>query len=236
MALVTERVLLYSGGMDSHAAWMLTGSCWPCVYVCHGAPAEVRELETLEVLGALPGMVLHVVRGPDLHRLVASDGHIAHRNLLLLACAASAFPHASVLGYGAVAGEASPDKTPAFMRATSKALTRSENRRVRVVAPLGRMTKAQAYAAALALPGGAAQLAATWSCYDPSGPCNECQACYRRELARWRAGQRQRPPALPVLTDGPVANLRRAPLRHWPAMTRANVDSVRALLDQRRHP
>lgn len=234
MAVVAERMLLYSGGMDSHALWMLTGSCWPCVYVRHGAPNEHRELETLEGLGGLPGMVLHIVSGPDLHALVASDGHIAHRNLLLIACAASAFPDATVLAYGAVRGEASPDKTPSFMRAASKALTRSENRRVRVVAPLVHMTKAQAYAKALALPGGAAQLAATWSCYDPNGPCGQCQACYRRELARWRAGQRGEPPALPTLTDGPVANLRRAPLRHWPAMAMANIDSLRALRAGRR--
>ena len=232
------RLLLHSGGLDSHIAWLIDRGRTP-VWVDHGQENSTRERETLYRLAEyhdrdkVPFVATGIV-GPDLGPMIQPDGHIAHRNLCLLLTVAMRFPDAVEIAYGALRGEASADKSPAFVRAASRVLSESEGRSITVEAPLLHFTKGQALRVAQAYPGAGA-LALTWSCYHNDGPCGQCQACYRRHLAEWTAGLRKDPPAaLPTETKGWRANLAAMPLRRWPAAAAANMPAVRALLANRR--
>lgn len=232
MALVT-RYLLHSGGLDSHVAWLLDPTRVP-VYIRHGASNERHEIEALRGLVKWGNFSPRYIHGPDIGRWAAPDGHVRHRNLVLLACVAS-LSDAEEVAYAAVRGEASADKSPQFVASLARTLHISE-RDTTLVAPLARLTKAQALARAVELGDTARrQLDATRSCYSHYVlPCGECQACYRRALAYWTIGLRDLPPPLPKKTDGAFENLRRTPVRRWPDLARANVPAARAMWARRR--
>lgn len=222
MAVV--NVLLHSGGLDSHICWLLTR--WQPVYVRYGSEAEDSELRALRWLSELvAGFNPIVVDGPVLG--AQADGHVAHRNLALLTTTA-ATTGASRLAYGALLGEGSPDKSVRFRVAASLALSASEHRRIRVVAPLGRYTKTGALVMALRrFPDLRPLLPVLVACYHGRA-CGACQGCYRRALAEWAAGLRSAPPPRPTETFGPIATLRgNSPLR-WPSLAVANWHSARA--------
>lgn len=229
-------VQLFSGGLDSLALWHLCGRPQP-VYVRVGAPYEEHELDTLELLARnVPGFTPRVVDGPRIAASPHPDGHIDHRNLVLLATAAS-YTGASRLLLGALLGEASPDKSRAFLRATSRALTASERRPVRVVAPARRWTKTGLLRRFLAAhPDAAWQLAYTRSCYAPGGPCGTCQACFRRAVALYRAGLAPERPRLPARAGSPWAALRTAGPARWPALAVNNGGAALALAGIRPAP
>ena len=236
---MSVRLLLHSGGMDSHICWLMDRERLP-VYVAHGSGNQRTELDRLHALRGHHANDMHafdfaVVRARDLSHSVQLDGHITHRNAYLILSAAMAFPDVEEVAYGALRGEGSPDKSPRFVRAMTRMLTMSEGRPCTVEAPLLHMTKAQALRYAQRLDGADA-LELTWSCYHPGpDPCGQCQACYRRHLAQWSAGLRPDPPtALPTETFGPWATLRRTPVSRWPALAAANMPAMRAMLANRR--
>lgn len=224
------RVQLFSGGLDSLAIWHLMGRPTPC-YVRVGAPYEAAELDTLALLQVMvPGFDPHVVQGPPVAADPAADGHVLHRNLVLLATAASA-TGADTLYLGALRGEASADKSARFLRAAGRALSASENRRVRVLAPAHRWTKAQLLRQlARQYPEAVPLLALTRSCYQPRGECGTCQACFRRHVALYRAGLREERPQLPPGAAGAArTNLAAASPSRWPALAVNNTSAALAL-------
>ena len=231
------RYLLHSGGLDSHVAWLLDPDRVP-VYVCHDARNQHRELAALADLADNdPSFAPLIIDGLSVGHGATLDGHVRHRNLVLLVTVA-AHLHANEVVYAAVRGEASADKSPEFVRALDRTLRISEG--TRLVAPLLRWTKGQAVRAALDAAHdrdkAVEALLLTRSCYSAEAPeCGQCQACYRRHLALWQAGMQDTPPDhLPTETDGAWANLRRTPLRRWPDLARANTVAVRAWLASRR--
>lgn len=234
-----KRYLLHSGGLDSHVAWLMDPTRVP-VYVRHSSRNELREVLALGALADHdPNFTPMFVRCPEIGMDAAFDGHVRHRNLLLLAMVAQ-LHDCDEVAYGAVRGEASADKSPQFVRAFDRALRISEG--TRLVAPIAHLTKGQAVAELVWSTPSVDRmrvieaLELTRSCYSAdSGECGVCQACYRRALAFWQAGIVPDPPAsLPTETDGAWANLRRTPLRRWPDLVRANVPAVRAWLASRR--
>jgi 7-cyano-7-deazaguanine synthase in queuosine biosynthesis len=195
---VSVRVQLFSGGLDSLCLWYLTGRP-EAVYVRVGAPYEKQEEQTVRRLTyAIPGFQPRFVNGPDLSGLVAPDGHIPVRNLLLAATAVAHTGAGEVI-LGAVLGEASPDKSRRFLKAASTALSRSEGRLVTLAAPAHRWTKTGLLRRFLAAhPDRAHLVAQTRSCYAAEEvPCGDCQACFRRNVALWHAGLNNTPPRLP---------------------------------------
>lgn len=211
------RVLLFSGGLDSVAIWHLTGRPHP-VYIRLGHPYEDAELHTLRVLSELvPRLDVDVVDGPNIGWREFPDGHIPHRNLVLATTAAAHFSPAEIM-VGALLGEASPDKSRRFLRATSAALTASENRPVRVWAPAARWTKAGLLRRFLAAEPRAAHIVAhTRSCYAPEGECGRCQACFRRSVALYHCGLTDVRPTPPPGAD-PVRAVLGAGMVRWPAL------------------
>lgn len=223
-----RTALLFSGGADSVAAWFLLGRP-NAVYVRIGHAYQDRELRTIDhQMRSDPRLNVKVLQGPDLGDLEQADGHIPHRNALLAATVA-AHGYERIL-LGALAGEASPDKQPRFMRALSQMLSTSESHRVVVEAPLRRYTKTGAIRRLLREhPEAWPMLNASRSCYGNSDePCLACQACFRRWVAfrlnHLPAGPRPSTPRIRprLLLDAGVAA--------WPGIVRNNWDAVRAFL------
>lgn len=211
-----SRVLLFSGGLDSVALWHLVGRP-PAVYVRLGHRYENEEVRTIRELEAtVPGLRVDITSGPLIGQYEAPGGHIPHRNLTLIACAAAHYAGADEILLGALLGEASPDKSRRFLRATSAALSASEHRRVRVSAPAHRWTKTGLLRRFLAAEPRAAEIiACTRSCYSPGGQeCGQCQACFRRSVALYHCGLTDRRPTPPPGAD-PWSALRSAGVTRW---------------------
>lgn len=217
-------VLLHSGGCDSQVCWLMNPH-WKPVYVRHGAGNEDAEITALMDIrrrdSRFQPCVLKTI-APD----IEFDGHIAHRNALLLVTALAAFPHAEAIAYGALLGEGSGDKSATFARHLAHALSVGEGRRIKVLRPLRHMTKATALRRGLKLDYHHT-LDATTSCYH-GNDCGVCQACFRLGIAHYLNGHRQAPPPLPIETYGIRAALRANNLRRWPSMALANLDVIRA--------
>ena len=232
------RVQLFSGGMDSLCLWALAERPQP-VYVRVGAPYEREELETLAALErAVHGFVPWILDGPPVARSPRADGHVLHRNLVLLTTAASLAGGDELL-LGALLGEASPDKSRRFRRAVTAALTASEGRPCRVVTPAARMTKTGLLARALvAHPWVATVLPLTRSCYRPAGPpCDACPACFRRAVAEFHTGLRDARPSRPSATARQAWRAARtAGVGRWPALAVNNTTAALALAGYRLHP
>lgn len=202
--------MLFSGGLDSLCIWYLAGKPTP-IYILTGHRYQDAERITLAGLQQrIPDFTPIHVMGPPIGNTEQPDGHVPHRNLALLVAAAGAVPTARTLLIGALLGEASPDKSRRFLRAASAAVTASENRPVKVVAPAHHLTKTgllrlfterHPYAAPL--------LAHTRSCYNPDQVCGDCPACFRRDVALFRVGLSPNRPILPQVVT-PRAALRAA--------------------------
>ena len=217
-----HSALLYSGGLDSVAAAWLLPHAVP-VYVTLGHPYEAAELRTARQLAPH----LHVLAGPPVGRLQEPDGHIRHRNALLVTVAAA---HGYRTIYmGAVRGEASPDKSPAFFRRMTQLLATSEAERHAVQAPFAHLTKSQLLRQALAAGMPHQRALASRSCYSPAGACGQCQACFRRWVALVHAGLPAGPrPATPPANAW--RHLRRAGVRRWWDVAVNNMEALWARL------
>lgn len=236
-----KRVVLFSGGMDSLAAWRLYAPDASLCYVRIGAPYEGRELRSILDRG-FAGDVQIVQASETLGEAADKAGRVPLRNLLFAVTAAADFEADEVV-LGALAGETSPDKSRRFAAAASAAMSASEGRRIRLTLPFRRMTKAQLVAAFLrAHPRmGAAMLRACPSCYaerlpDGAVGCGRCMSCLRRWVAMSLNGIEERYAERPWTgdwlhrdRDSWLGYLRRTPARDWPGVARANWELLRAL-------
>ena len=224
-----KRILMHSGGLDSHILWHWLGAAdsgVTNVYVGHKAKNELQELTALVRLkGMAEGFDYDVVGAETM--IAHADSHIPHRNLRLMLKLAVAYPQVEEIYYGALRGEASADKSEAFIAAASRCLSESEGRRIDVIAPFAQITKTQVVRLGYELVP-LAELDATRSCYSwAEGVCGQCQACFRRDAA-FASIHKTPMPTLPdqALTRGPLDNLVDTPIRRLPALLAANRDYV----------
>lgn len=234
---MNRPVLLFSGGLDSLALWYLLDRP-RAVYVQLGHQYQVAEQQTIDRLSAtVTGLSVELVRGPYLaHREDLRTGHIPHRNLAL-ATTTAAVTGADRILLGALLGEASPDKSRRFLKATSAALTASEGRRITVEAPAHRLTKTGLVRKALSrYPEAALPLTMTRSCYSPDPTvqeCGECPACFRRQVALFRTGLSDRAPELPVRFQSPLEAMAGAGVARWPGILANNLGAALAVMGRR---
>lgn len=235
-----SRALLFSGGMDSLAAWRLLGAEHR-VYVRIGAPYESRELESIERRGLLPGLQV-VDAVPGLGLQADGAGRVPLRNLLF-AITAAAVTGADEVVLGALAGETSGDKSRSFAAAATAAMTASEGRQVRLWLPFRGTTKAQLVRRYMRQAGNPflheADLRESPSCYAATLPhgiagCGACMSCLRRWVAMSLNGIHERYLQDPAAQDlhghgGWWKFMRRTPLRDWTGVARVNAELLLAL-------
>ncbi len=180
-----KPLLLLSGGLDSVMLWRLLDEPL-AAYVRLGHRYQDSEIAALHRM-PIQFQVVNRLRLGDLEE---GDGHIAYRNLLLATTVAAVFPDVDTIYLGALRGESSRDKTPAFFHQLSTLLSYAERRRVEVTAPALHLTKTKLVALYRERFPSAADL--DWlldsrSCYqhhryDTIG-CGRCMACFRRWVA-----------------------------------------------------
>lgn len=234
MAQSRRRIQLFSGGLDSYMLWHLLDKP-DAVYVRYGHKYQNRELDTIAALQEFePDLRVTLIDGPRIGALEQADGHIPHRNLLLVTTAVASL-NPEIVYLGALRGEASLDKSYRFLRRTSRLLSFSEQP-VKVRSPSKRYTKTQLVAKFIkTYPDKVDRLAVTRSCYaDTTMPCGRCVACYKRWVAMTNNGIEeayQTSPAFGVERSLPalLPYLWRMPLREWPAVIQNTLDAVRAM-------
>lgn len=177
---VTDRVLLYSGGMDSVALSMIER--WDTrLYVDMGTAYSAAERSRLDDDVVVVDLPLGVWERPD--------GIIPLRNLVLVCIAAQ---YGSTIGMAATAGDRVLDKSPHFAEVTSNLLSWlwqpqhwTDGKHVEVVLPTKTLTKRQLVQRVAAL--GADNLdtlARSWSCYSGGDvECGACKPCRRKWVA-----------------------------------------------------
>lgn len=115
--------------------------------------------------------------------------YLPGRNALLLSHAAVACAQRGIdrLALGILRSNPFGDASPRFLRQMARALTLALGRRVRILTPLRRMTKARVMRLGRQTP-----LALTFSCIDPKGsrPCGRCNKCAERRRAFQQLGLR----------------------------------------------
>lgn len=178
-----KTVLAYSGGLDSFILWILLGQP-QCLYVAGGHAYQGRELETILAHRRKLGVNCYISRKINWADFEQEDGHIPYRNDLILTAMSMEFPGATILAYGALSGETSPDKSGAFIRRKSRLMSMQAGHRIRVVAPARHMTKTELVAKYIREGHAVNYLHQTRSCYRPGDlGCGRCMACFRRWVA-----------------------------------------------------
>lgn len=229
-----KRILLFSGGLDSYMLWHLLNRPDP-VYVRYGHKYQERELDTIAALQRIePDLQMTMLDGPRIGSLERDDGHIPHRNLLLVTTAV-AMMNPAVVYLGALRGEASRDKSYRFLRRTTRLLSLCEEP-VKVLSPSKRYTKTQLVARFIKrFPEQVEQLSVTRSCYaDTALPCGRCVACFKRWVAMANNGMEETYQVCPGFgversVGALLPYMLRMPLREWPAVLQNTVDAVRAM-------
>ena len=184
-----KRILLFSGGLDSYAAWHLLGKPTP-LYFALGHRYERAERATIAYLERTnPGLDVLIDNRVSLDDIEQPDAHIPLRNALLIALAA-ATQDPDVIYIGALRGESSRDKSMKFLRITEEMLSFLRNKPIRIEAPFLRLTKADVVKRLIKeKPDAVAGIQDTFSCYTYAVPrsdykgCGRCMACFRRWVA-----------------------------------------------------
>lgn len=248
MNLDTRPILLFSGGLDSFAAWRLLRHPRP-VYFALGHRYQDRELAAIRRLTDLsrnlPSRLdVEIVDRLRLGDLEQPDGFIPLRNLLLASAGVLALKPGSAVYLGGLRGEASRDKSRRFFRESSRLLSFLEGRKITVAAPFRHVTKSQLVAEYIRqFPAEQHLLRATRSCYSeqvltsPLVGCGRCMACFRRWVAMTNNGIQEHflePPytwSVVQQRNWPTwwGNLRKAPLAEWGGILNNNLDAWRAM-------
>ena len=229
-----KRIQLFSGGLDSYILWHLLEKPH-AVYVRYGHKYQQKELETIEALQQIePDLHVTFLDGPQIGAMEQEDGHIPHRNLLLVTTAA-ALLNPDIIYLGALKGEASRDKSYRFLRRTTRLLSFCEQS-VKVLSPSKRYTKTQLVKKFIKqFPHKVEKLATTRSCYaDTELPCGRCVACYKRWVAMTNNGIEEDYMVSPAFAversvTGLLPYVWRMPAREWYAVLRNTFDAIRAM-------
>lgn len=183
-----KEVMLYTGGMDSYMAWRLLDKP-PILYVDMGHAYAEREIENLKVLH--PDLYVPSDDRLFLGDLETASGWIPLRNAFLLMVGAVYRDDISTVYLNALKGEGSNDKAPRFLRQMTDMMSFCLERKVKAVAPFGKLHKYQLvrlFLERFPAPSDLQALCATSVCYRaalPSGMtgCGACGSCFFRWVA-----------------------------------------------------
>ena len=195
-----RAVLLLSGGLDSYTAGAIAardGYELFALTVRYGQ-VHAREVDAARRVAAALGVSRHVELQVD---VAAADGipstYVPARNTvflsLALAWAETVGAETIVLGVNALDYSGYPDCRPEYLEAFERLAglaTKAgvEGGRLKILAPLIAMSKAEIVRAGLALD---LDYGLTHSCYDPSPdgrPCGRCDSCLLRAKGFHEAG------------------------------------------------
>jgi 7-cyano-7-deazaguanine synthase in queuosine biosynthesis len=184
-----QRLLLYSGGIDSFIAYHFL-SYPQTIYFGIGHKYEYKEIHAIEKTipqTKIDQSMLH------LGKIEQPDANIPMRNLFLLAAAASYIQSKEAVIYLIVQkGEMEiPDRTNDFLSRASIMLTSLCERKIEVQSPFVELTKTMMVKWYVDKGFPIDALKNTHACYTPTidrTPCYACAACFRRWVALFNNG------------------------------------------------
>ncbi|MDR0477321.1 MAG: 7-cyano-7-deazaguanine synthase QueC [Desulfobulbaceae bacterium] len=222
-----KAVVLLSGGLDSATTLAMAGVAHDCYALSfdYGQRQKI-ELEHAKKIAKVMGAKEHLILRLDLAMIggsaltsdtpVPKDGltddipvtYVPARNIILLAQAlawAEVMSAAKIfIGVNAIDYSGYPDCRPPFLRAFERMANLGtkagvEGRKIRIVAPLINMSKAEIITVGTRL---GVDYSLTHSCYDPLGDlaCGRCDACRLRLKGFAEAGLKD---PIPYQRKGP---------------------------------
>lgn len=229
---MTNEVLLFSGGLDSVAAWHLLNKP-KALYVELGHRYQDRELASIERSGIPVKRTGRLFLG-DCEQ---ADAHIPFRNLAFALVAAM---EADTIYTVALKGEGSRDKSKKFFRDTSKLLSHIAGRKIVYTAPFAHLTKTALVSKYVERGFDVQTLLNSTSCYaatfsDGYTGCGECMACFRRWVAMTLNGISENYVKNPAEWDGIKRvkagwkALLHADPREWGHIAANNLEALKAL-------
>jgi len=186
-----QRILLYSGGIDSYIAYHYLG--YPqTIYFALDHKYELQEIAAIK--RTIP-QTLIVENVLTLGAFEEPDANIRSRNLMLLLAAAYYVQASTAAIYLVVQkGEMNiPDRTSDFLMRSSKMISELTEKEIVVGSPFTQMTKTEMVEWYLTQKLPVDGLLNTHACYQPKEvfegtevfrkPCHACPACFRRWVA-----------------------------------------------------
>lgn len=175
-----KKVLLFSGGIDSFAAWHYFQKP-PTVYFNVKSRYSQRELAAVKAL--IPSTIID--NSLDLSdREVGKNAYIPFRNLLLACQAVKYSDHIVIAG---LQDDMVSDKNEYIFSRFGSLLSEVEGRTIVVTSPFWDKTKEEVVRWYLQSGESKEELLKTFSCYAPyvSGKqsCGKCPACFRKWVA-----------------------------------------------------
>lgn len=215
---IAQRVLLFSGGLDSVCyAQLLKPDV--LLYVPSGAAYQQKEDDALEaVAAAVPGRLVIMRDAVDMRTLARADSVVPGRNAMLVMLASH---HGDTIWLGRAASDRQADSGAAFRIAMTTLLDILWSdqfwctaRTFTVDTPLSHLSKTELVRRFIADGGKPETLLRSVSCYDPEpGHCGVCKPCLHKRWALARAGV-DTPPGYwrHRVTDAPWTDMMRTAL------------------------
>lgn len=181
-----NRILLFSGGLDSYIAWHWLGKP-QTVYFDLGTPYSSYEIKVIKEL--IPTTIIDSSLNLASRQMLDSDtAFIPMRNLYLAMLACKYGEEIIICG---LKDDNVGDKTPQAFARFTVSLSALNNRQIKVTSPFWGMTKADIVKWYLeTYQGDKAKLLETISCYTPSLDtkafrlnkryCGKCRCCFRK--------------------------------------------------------
>ena len=181
-----NRVLLFSGGLDSFIAYHYLGNHIKTVYFNTGIKYSDEEERVIRHL--IPDTIIDHSLKLKSREIKGSDtAFIPMRNLHLAMLACKYGDEIIIAG---LKDDAVNDKNPQIFEKMSAILSELNERKIVVRSPFWEMTKADIVKWYLDGGGNQHDLLKTISCYDPVGTdyCGKCKCCFRKWVALWVNG------------------------------------------------
>jgi len=189
-----DQILLFSGGIDSYAAWYFLGRP-KTIYFNLRTPYSDYELRVVKEL--IPETIIDNSLTLNSRQIPGSDTAFIPMRNLYLAMLASAYADEIVIC--GLKDDCVNDKTPEAFAEFSGILSKLNEREIKVTSPFWNMTKADVvkwyldtYKDSAVL---SSKLLRTISCYTPSSKgkdiqiyCGKCRSCFRKWSALYVNG------------------------------------------------
>jgi len=191
---MSKKIVLFSGGIDSYAAWYYLGKP-QTVYFPVGTPSTKMETKIIREL--IPETIIdNSIHLANREESEGGNAFLPMRNLYfaMLAC-----KYGDEIVMAGLKDDVVNDKNEEIFAEFSSLLSRLNNRVIKVTSPFWDETKAEVVSWYLGVKGSLSGLLRTVSCYSSGEEmvtdyfpydryCGECRCCFRKWCAFWANG------------------------------------------------
>lgn len=190
--ILSERILLFSGGLDSFIAWHYLNYP-PVLFMKAGQSYESKEFATVKYFSSrYKNMELHIDESINVSSWEEPNDYIPYRNVFFTMVASLYAPLVYLVG---IRGDSVDDNNPAATNNMGRFYNNfNHNESVKITSPFYEMSKSQIIRWYLKSGLSQNDLLRTRSCYDnrSKNQCGKCGSCFRRWVAFENNGIKER--------------------------------------------